>query len=410
MFKEKLKELREQKGLSQYELADCIFVSRSTIAKWENGLGMPGKASMDSLCEFFNITKEELLKDDDPSMVIENVQKKSKKFITIILVIISLIFITYTIAIIGMIIEVKQEDLITPQNGMYYSNDYLDEFGLKNLEMIEGKDYLLMGTEGSTFYSNIDSYETFNNYAQYIYELLKYSTTISYLSCSKQVYGPKNKFSDALDIDYYDVDLYLVPSQNIEDHIVETFDNGKVHIYSFYYFTKSKEHNEKEEVNVNHIKLKFQQNNNRYFETNYNWFQMVIENDDDNDITPTIYLANEFFEIKEVSLTNQNVNQYINIEMSNYDNWLYFSTQAEYRNDEQKFFCPFQLFLQVEIQLKEKNTDNIVKSITKYVYAEEGITIKNSISDFGVNSLAEYDLSFTYEVLENSKFYLLTQK
>ena len=124
MFKEKLKELREQKGLSQYELADCIFVSRSTIAKWENGLGMPGKASMDSLCEFFNITKEELLKDDDPSMVIENVQKKSKKFITIILVIISLIFITYTIAIIGMIIEVKQEDLITPQNGMYYSNDY----------------------------------------------------------------------------------------------------------------------------------------------------------------------------------------------------------------------------------------------------------------------------------------------
>ena len=137
---------------------------------------------------------------------------------------------------------------------------------------------------------------------------------------------------------------------------------------------------------------------------------MVIENDDDNDITPTIYLANEFFEIKEVSLTNQNVNQYINIEMSNHDNWLYFSTQAEYRNDEQKFFCPFQLFLQVEIQLKEKNTDNIVKSITKYVYAEEGITIKNLISDFGVNSLAEYDLSFTYEVLENSKFYLLTQK
>ena len=33
MFKEKLKELRENKGLSQYELADKLFVSRSTIAK-----------------------------------------------------------------------------------------------------------------------------------------------------------------------------------------------------------------------------------------------------------------------------------------------------------------------------------------------------------------------------------------
>ena len=38
MFKDKLKELRKQKGLSQQELADKLFVSRSAVAKWENSL------------------------------------------------------------------------------------------------------------------------------------------------------------------------------------------------------------------------------------------------------------------------------------------------------------------------------------------------------------------------------------
>ena len=41
MFKDKLKELREKEGLSQQGLADKLFVSRSAIAKWENGNGIP---------------------------------------------------------------------------------------------------------------------------------------------------------------------------------------------------------------------------------------------------------------------------------------------------------------------------------------------------------------------------------
>ena len=40
-FKEKLKKMRGERGLSQQVLADAIFVSRSAVAKWEAGLGMP---------------------------------------------------------------------------------------------------------------------------------------------------------------------------------------------------------------------------------------------------------------------------------------------------------------------------------------------------------------------------------
>lgn len=40
-FAEKLKELRKQKGISQEQLAEKIYVSRQAITKWESGNGIP---------------------------------------------------------------------------------------------------------------------------------------------------------------------------------------------------------------------------------------------------------------------------------------------------------------------------------------------------------------------------------
>ena len=58
MFKDKLKELREQEGMSQYELADKLFVSRSAIAKWESGNGIPSDVNLEAICEFFGVEEE----------------------------------------------------------------------------------------------------------------------------------------------------------------------------------------------------------------------------------------------------------------------------------------------------------------------------------------------------------------
>ena len=60
MFKDELKELREKEGLSQQELADKLFVSRSAVAKWENGNGIPSDVNLDSICKFFDIDKKHL--------------------------------------------------------------------------------------------------------------------------------------------------------------------------------------------------------------------------------------------------------------------------------------------------------------------------------------------------------------
>lgn len=86
-FCEKLKKLRAEKGVSQNELAEKIYVSRSAVAKWENGLGLPSGESLALLAEFFGVDKSELLSDPETATVIiskNNTLSKQKLWITIL--------------------------------------------------------------------------------------------------------------------------------------------------------------------------------------------------------------------------------------------------------------------------------------------------------------------------------------
>ena len=74
-FKENLKQLRLQKGLTQAQLAEKLFVSRSTVAKWENGLGLPNPESMAALEKLFDIVAEELATKEPEGVIV----KKNRK-------------------------------------------------------------------------------------------------------------------------------------------------------------------------------------------------------------------------------------------------------------------------------------------------------------------------------------------
>lgn len=75
-FHEKLKRLRTHKGISQTKLAESIYVSRSAVAKWENGLGLPSEQSLKLLAEFFGVTPAELFSDPTTETVIVAKNKK----------------------------------------------------------------------------------------------------------------------------------------------------------------------------------------------------------------------------------------------------------------------------------------------------------------------------------------------
>lgn len=60
-FHEKLQALRKQKGITQEELAQNLFVSRTAVSRWESGRGYPSIDSLKAMAQFFSVTLDELL-------------------------------------------------------------------------------------------------------------------------------------------------------------------------------------------------------------------------------------------------------------------------------------------------------------------------------------------------------------
>lgn len=63
-FNEKLQELRKNRGLTQEELAEALYVSRAAISKWESGRGYPNIDSIKEISNFFSVTIDDLLSSE----------------------------------------------------------------------------------------------------------------------------------------------------------------------------------------------------------------------------------------------------------------------------------------------------------------------------------------------------------
>lgn len=59
-----LAELRREKGMTQKELAEKLFVSDKAVSKWERGLSMPDVSLLAPLSELLGVTIAELLKGE----------------------------------------------------------------------------------------------------------------------------------------------------------------------------------------------------------------------------------------------------------------------------------------------------------------------------------------------------------
>lgn len=60
-FHEKIQILRKNRGMTQEELAEALFVSRTAVSKWESGRGYPSIDSLKEISGFFSITIDDLL-------------------------------------------------------------------------------------------------------------------------------------------------------------------------------------------------------------------------------------------------------------------------------------------------------------------------------------------------------------
>jgi transcriptional regulator with XRE-family HTH domain len=84
MFAQKLKQLRTEKVLTQDELAKQVHVSRSAVAKWEQGRGYPTEESIADLCALFGVSKDELIDDDKEALEQRRGEARKRKILSII--------------------------------------------------------------------------------------------------------------------------------------------------------------------------------------------------------------------------------------------------------------------------------------------------------------------------------------
>lgn len=75
-FNENLKNLRKQKGLTQEELAEALFVSRTAVSKWESGRGFPHIDSLKQIASFFSVSLDDLLSGEEILFIAENEGKQ----------------------------------------------------------------------------------------------------------------------------------------------------------------------------------------------------------------------------------------------------------------------------------------------------------------------------------------------
>ena len=80
LFAKTLKKLRNDKGISQRELAERIYVTRSTVTRWESGSRLPDAVMISRLSKYLDTDINTLLSatmesDDAPNIIIVDDKK-----------------------------------------------------------------------------------------------------------------------------------------------------------------------------------------------------------------------------------------------------------------------------------------------------------------------------------------------
>ena len=77
-----IKELRQNKNLTQQELADLLYLDVSAVSKWERGVNYPDITLIPKICEVLEIDEHELIKSSK-DLEYQRIKEEGLKFISI---------------------------------------------------------------------------------------------------------------------------------------------------------------------------------------------------------------------------------------------------------------------------------------------------------------------------------------
>ena len=75
----KISELRKSKGLTQEQLAIQLNVSSQAVSKWETNLSIPDLPILIELSNIFNVTLDELIKQQERQEIVKVIEPEQRK-------------------------------------------------------------------------------------------------------------------------------------------------------------------------------------------------------------------------------------------------------------------------------------------------------------------------------------------
>lgn len=177
-FKDRLKKVRQEKQLSQQALANAIYVSRSAVAKWENGLGLPNESSYQSLLNYLGMTKEEFPLNEEVEVIYV---AKNEKIFTLS----TAVFVLSFLLTLGVILHIASVGM----NGYGFTATMAAGEVWKDAETIQTPEYI--------FYYNTVSGTIIDHFCAVEKKFVGYQK-IEIEKRSKKVYGENGKLVGCL--------------------------------------------------------------------------------------------------------------------------------------------------------------------------------------------------------------------
>lgn len=401
MFSKRLKELRTAKGITQEELGQIIFVSRSAIAKWEQGKGMPSKESLNLLSEYFKIAPDELLKEEDPILIIDNIERNSKKNKLVL----TLCFSVIIIILVTLLIIIAFGNNKYKKIEGFYNENFLIENGISNIKPVEGMNGY--HTKEGTYFCTVLSSDKMHNYAKYLYEFLSTSLNISYLST--------NYYEDIYEENKgYKINNYLIRTNNYKDHY---FSSTNIGYYKFYFISntsKNRKTGEKVFPTCITLRMPFYGFSEEYLDSkgyDYNFTMKIYTTEESNRYA--YYLGHEYFDIEEVKLNNKNWLTYYEKEELINVKGVYITIKEIKKDVECIGFLYCNIYIDVEVEDTKLNTRDEYKKNIYNVNVDEYISQSINAQELGNYSSGSRhitQINVQYEILEGAKVWLLTKK
>lgn len=301
MFKDNLKRLREEAKYTQEELAEKLFVSRSAVAKWEQGRGIPREETIEDIARIFNVPVSSFYGNNEPQKVIEKIEKKNKNvlFVTILVSI-------FILAFVIILTSTKKDYKI--EYDKFFSEKTLKDYGLEYLRPIT------LNTKGSVnwndnYYVNIASYDVFEEYVRYLFNYFKENPNIYYFG-----FGVERPLKSS---SLLDKKTYVLELDSLEDYrssIYYKYNENKSEDYLFYFIPRL-DHNRNigDKVYFNFIKLSYQHEISSWIKiknVEYKTNAQISIHSTTNYGSGDYYLFEEYYDFEKIEINNNNFHDY----------------------------------------------------------------------------------------------------